>query len=109
MCKLGPEMLGYGASCTSADACASGLCARGLGNDSVCTRTCDAQRPCADGARCEQRDGRSVCVMAAFDGSQAAGCTVGANGAPDASLLLGLLALGLLALVGRRHRRSGRR
>jgi MYXO-CTERM domain-containing protein len=95
------------ASCSKANACASGLCL-GDAEGAYCTRGCEAAAPCPSGYTCDTIGTQQVCerVLPAPSTGDGSGCSVGADDptkpVPWSTALLGL---GALALLGRRRRR----
>jgi hypothetical protein len=94
-----------GEACAS-QACAAGLAcyaASGHASDAVCVEVCSATAACAAGLVCEDVGSTSLCLEPSGDGADERGCTVSPRAPRSGSA--GWLALGVLALLGRRARR----
>jgi hypothetical protein len=99
-CVPGPGVQGgLGSTCTSAQECASGICASD-DTDEYCVEPC-AKGQCPSGFGCEINDGDTmgVCWPGYDDGS--GGCSVAPGGAVTSGLLFAAL------VFGRRRRRRG--
>ncbi len=98
-----PDLGLLGDACVGNDDCVTDTCATADG-ESVCTRECSSDAPCAPGFECRRVGGGSstgVCVAPAGE-TDGGGCSVSPRrGAP---LGLGFIALGAVALFLRRRR-----
>lgn len=93
-----PVLSLVGESCTTSADCASGLCASGTPNGSVCTRTCGPESFCSAGFECERIGGGvAACIAPVAPETDGGGCsTTRGSSSSSAALLFGLALLGLV-------------
>jgi MYXO-CTERM domain-containing protein len=99
--------IGATASCSTANACPSGLCL-GDGEGAYCTRACETAAPCPSGYTCATVGKQQVCerVVPPPATSTSSGCSVEADDpTKPVPWSTGVLGLAALALLRRRRRR----
>ena len=101
-----PDSGVVGATCTGPEECISGVCeATGVGGETICTRECSADAPCAPGYECRRSDDGAGAYCSRTlepEGSGGGGCAAGGAGRAG----MGALWMMSLGMVWMRRRRA---